>query len=54
VRAGRGYVTPADVKASAVPCLAHRIVTDADDHEALGVASHLLGHVLDTVPAPRP
>jgi MoxR-like ATPase len=48
---GRSYVTPADIKAVAVSCLAHRLMTDEGDeiHAALTVES-----LLEETPAPRP
>jgi len=50
VVSGRPFVTPDDVKAVAVACLAHRLLTDEGvDH---GVA--VVRGLLDTTPAPRP
>jgi MoxR-like ATPase len=50
VVSGRAFVTPDDVKAVAVACLAHRLLTDdGADH---GVA--VVRGLLDTTPAPRP
>jgi MoxR-like ATPase len=48
---GRSYVTPGDIKAVAVSCLAHRLMTDEGDeiHAALIVES-----LLEETPAPRP
>jgi len=52
--AGRDYVVPDDVKAMAVPVLAHRLVMegaeDGADREAAEVA---IREVIDTVPVPR-
>jgi MoxR-like ATPase len=49
---GRDYVTPADVKAAAVPVLRHRIVmsyeADADGLDADAV----IGRILSLVPVP--
>ncbi len=51
--AGRGFVTPDDVKAVALPALRHRVATTADaDIEGLD-ADILIGRILDHVPAPR-
>jgi MoxR-like ATPase len=51
--AGRGYVTPDDIKAIAIPALRHRIGTSADaEIEGLS-ADTLLGNLLDKIPAPR-
>ena len=50
--AGRGYVTPQDIKSIALDVLRHRIITtfeaEADDITSEQVAQHLL----DTVPVP--
>ena len=49
----RPYVVPDDVKAVAVACLAHRILTvdaDADAERSAAVVRDLL----ETIPAPRP
>jgi MoxR-like ATPase len=50
VLCGRPYLTPDDVKAVAVACLAHRLVTDGGADLGVGVVRSLL----DTTPAPRP
>jgi len=47
---GREYVSPLDVQAMAVPCLAHRLLTDGDEHMGTAVVSD----VLRSVPVPRP
>ena len=47
---GRGYVSPDDVTAMAVPSLAHRLVVDGDARFAASVVSG----VLSALPAPRP
>jgi MoxR-like ATPase len=50
---GRGYVVPNDVKAVAVGCLGHRILTsEADDDGRLAAA--VIRELLETIPAPRP
>ena len=49
----RPYVVPDDVKAVAVACLSHRILTveaDADADQSAAV----IGSLLETIPAPRP
>ena len=50
---GRTYVLPDDVKALAVPCLAHRLVTDDGDPSTLGAARIVRG-ILEVTPSPRP
>ena len=50
VLAGRAFVTPEDVKAVAVSCLAHRLVTD----EGIGEAAVVVRSLLETTPTPRP
>ena len=50
---GRGFATPDDVKAVALPALRHRVAPSADaDIEGL-TADTLLTSILDRVPAPR-
>jgi MoxR-like ATPase len=50
---GRGFATPDDVKAVALPALRHRVAPSADaDIEGLS-ADTLLLSILDRVPAPR-
>ena len=46
----RSFVTPDDVKAVAVACLAHRLLTDDGVEHGVAVVRGLL----DTTPAPRP
>ncbi len=46
----RAFVTPDDVKAVAVACLAHRLLTDEGVEQGVAVVRGLL----DTTPAPRP
>jgi MoxR-like ATPase len=50
VLSARDFVTPDDVKAVAVACLAHRLLTD--DGVGQGVA--VVRNLLDTTPSPRP
>ena len=47
---GRSYAVPDDVKAVAVACLAHRLLTD--DGVDQGVAA--VRALLENTPAPRP
>jgi MoxR-like ATPase len=50
---GRGFVTPDDVKAIALPALRHRVSTSAEaEIEGLS-ADTLLTGILDKIPAPR-
>jgi MoxR-like ATPase len=49
----RSYVVPADVKAVAVGCLAHRILME-DGEESIGQAVHAVQEILETTAAPRP
>lgn len=51
--AGREYVLPDDVKAVAVPCLAHRLVT-ADGDPGTLAALQIVQELLETTPSPRP
>jgi MoxR-like ATPase len=46
---GRDYVSPVDLQAMAVACLAHRLVTDGSTTGAV-----IVGEVLRSVPVPRP
>ena len=50
VLSARTFVTPDDVKAVAVGCLAHRLLTDEGVEQGVAVVRALL----DTTPAPRP
>ena len=50
---GRGYVVPDDVKAVAVACLSHRILTVEADDDA-GQSSAVIRELLETTPTPRP
>lgn len=49
---GRDFVAPDDVKAVALPCLAHRIVTAEMDGRAAG--ARVVTAVLESTAAPRP
>jgi MoxR-like ATPase len=53
VLSARAYVVPADVKAVAVSCLAHRVLVD-DGEEGIGQASQLVRELIDATPTPRP
>ena len=54
VLAGREFVTPEDVKAVAVPALAHRIALRPDSWVAGIKGEGIVQDVLDSVPAPPP
>jgi MoxR-like ATPase len=54
VLAGREFVTPEDVKAVAVPALAHRIALRPDSWVAGVKGDAIVRDVLDSVPAPPP
>jgi MoxR-like ATPase len=49
---GRGYVAPDDVKAVAVGCLAHRLITDDPDEGRAAVIA--VRGLLENTPTPRP
>lgn len=51
---GRSYVLPDDVKAMAVPCLAHRLLLHPDQWVRGVKADQVVNEVLQTVPAPTP
>ncbi len=51
---GRVYVLPDDVKAMAVPVLAHRIITEASGAGALEAGAAIVRRLVDSVPGPRP
>ena len=53
VLSSRSYVVPDDVKAVAVACLAHRLLTVEGD-DSIGHAAALIRQLLETTPAPRP
>jgi MoxR-like ATPase len=50
---GRQYVAPDDVKAVAIGCLAHRIITDEDD-AGFGPGVQVVQGILEATPTPRP
>ena len=52
VLAGRDFVAPDDVKAVAVPCLSHRILTAEPDVRAAG--ARVVNSILESTPSPRP
>lgn len=54
VTCGRRYVLPDDVKAVALPVLAHRVVTDASGVGAFDTAASVVGALIESIPAPRP
>lgn len=49
---GRHFVTPDDVKILAVPCLAHRIILDAEAEFAGVLAIDVMAQLVGTVPPP--
>jgi MoxR-like ATPase len=51
---GRGYAVPADVKAVAVPVLAHRILVTPEAELAGRTVADIVADVLATVPVPAP
>jgi MoxR-like ATPase len=51
--AGRDYVTPDDVKAVAVPALAHRLMLKPELWVQRRTAEDVVGEVLEAVPTPR-
>lgn len=51
--AGRDYVTPEDVKAVAVPALAHRISLRPELWVRRISADDVVATLIDTVPTPR-
>jgi MoxR-like ATPase len=53
VLASRDYVVPDDVKAMAVACLSHRVLT-LEGEESIGQAASVVRSVLEATPAPRP
>ncbi len=50
---GRGYVIPDDVKALAVPVLAHRILLTSDAVFAANTPEDVLARILGEIPAPQ-
>jgi MoxR-like ATPase len=53
ILSGKAYVVPDDVKAVAISCLAHRLVTD-DGDEGIGRAVRVVRDLLEATPTPRP
>ncbi len=51
---GRTFVLPDDVKAIAIPALAHRIVTESHGAGTIESGASAVRHLLATVPSPRP
>jgi MoxR-like ATPase len=51
--AGRDFVTPDDVKAIAVPALAHRLMLKPELWVQRRTAEDVVAEVLETVPTPR-
>ena len=49
----RAYVAPDDVKAVAIGCLAHRLVTD-EGEESVRQGVHIMEALLEATAAPRP
>ncbi len=50
--AGRGYVTPQDVKTIAPEVLRHRVITTFEAEADEVTSEHIVQHLLDTVPVP--
>jgi MoxR-like ATPase len=50
---GRDFVTPDDVKAMAVPALAHRLILQPELWVAKLSAAHVVNHLLTIVPTPK-
>jgi MoxR-like ATPase len=50
---GRDFVTPDDVKAMAVPALAHRLILQPELWVAKLTAAHVVSHLLTHVPTPK-
>jgi MoxR-like ATPase len=49
----RTYVLPDDVKAVAIACLAHRLITDDGDPSTVS-AARIVREIVDATPSPRP
>ena len=49
---GRDYVVPDDIKALAVPVLAHRVIVTADAAMSGRSSDHILAELLAEVPVP--
>ena len=50
---GRGYATPQDVKATAIPVLAHRLILTPDAELERRTAAQIVAELLAAVPVPR-
>jgi len=50
---GRDFVTPDDVKAMAVPALAHRLILQPELWVARLTSAQVVGHLLTSVPTPK-
>jgi MoxR-like ATPase len=53
ILSARNYVVPEDVKAVAVPALAHRLLT-AEGDESIGRSAAVIREILEATPSPRP
>ena len=53
VLCSRSYVVPDDVKAVAVACLSHRVLT-VDGDDGIGQAAAVIRSLLEATPTPRP
>jgi MoxR-like ATPase len=53
VISSRSFVVPDDVKAVAVACLAHRLLT-VDGDDSIGQSAAVVRGILETTPSPRP
>jgi MoxR-like ATPase len=53
ILSARNYVVPEDVKAVAVPALAHRLLT-AEGDESIGRSAAAIREILEATPSPRP
>jgi MoxR-like ATPase len=51
--AGRDYVTPDDVRALAVPVLAHRIALDTKAKYGGAKNEHIIEEAMQKIPVPR-
>jgi len=49
---GRAYVTPDDIKAAAVPVLAHRLILKTSVIMQKNAASRIIEEIIDTIPVP--
>jgi MoxR-like ATPase len=50
---GRSYVTPEDIKALALPTLAHRVILRPDAEVQGRTAPEVIARTLQAVPVPR-